>query len=288
MNEPRLLLCTDMDRTIIPNGVQSENPLARKQFSEFCKQHQVVLAYVTGRHQDLVEQAIRYYKLPVPDYAITDVGSKIYKINGHTWNELEAWEKEIDKDWQGKSHQQLKQMFSDIPDLKLQEHSKQNTHKLSYYVPVHAKLSDLLSIMQQRLDNCGVKASLVWSVDEPKAIGLLDVLPLNATKVHAIDFLRQQLGYSLNEVVFAGDSGNDLPVLESPIPSVLVANATEEVRTVAKRQAEKNGNLESLYLATGNNTRMNGNYSAGVLEGICHFAPSFRQLLQAVGFRNDS
>ncbi len=284
MSKLSLLLCTDMDRTIIPNGVQSEHPLARKQFTEFCRQPQVVLTYVTGRHQDLVEEAIKHYELPVPDFAITDVGSKIYRINGSAWQELQQWEDEIDQDWQGKSHQQLKQMFIDIPDLDLQEPDKQNTHKLSYYVSLHVKLKSLLSIMQQRLDDSGVKASLIWSVDEPKAIGLLDVLPRNATKVHAIDFLRQQLGYTLNEVVFAGDSGNDLAVLESPIPSVLVANATEEVRTTAKRQAEKNGNFKSLYLATGKNANMNGNYSAGVLEGVCHFVPAFRQLLRPGGF----
>ena len=32
--ESRLLLCTDMDRTIIPNGAQSEHSLARRQFNE--------------------------------------------------------------------------------------------------------------------------------------------------------------------------------------------------------------------------------------------------------------
>lgn len=56
------------------------------------------------------------------------------------------------------------------------------------------------------------------------------MLPRNATKLHGIEFLQQRLGYGHSEVIFAGDSGNDLPVLVSPIPSVLVANASAELK----------------------------------------------------------
>ncbi len=287
MSESRLLLCTDMDRTVIPNGLQSEHSQARKLFAEFCSQPQVILVYVTGRHQNLVKQAIRNYRLPTPSYAITDVGTKIYRIEDQQWQELKAWEDEIDKDWHGKSHGQLKALFADISDLQLQELSKQNTHKLSYYTALHIKQERLLSLMTQRLDEIGVQASLVWSVDEPKGIGLLDVLPRNATKLHAIDFLRQQLDFSLDEIVFAGDSGNDLPVLGSVIPSVLVANATDDVIEASKDLTQKNNTQQMFYLASGKNTIKNGNYSSGVLEGVYHFAPAFREKLKQIGFCSD-
>jgi len=283
MSDARLLLCTDMDRTIIPNGLQSEHPQARKLFTEFCNLPQVSLVYVTGRHQKLVEEAIKGYSLPWPNYAITDVGTKIYHIDDQQWQPLKTWEAEIDKDWHGKSYEQLKQLFADIADLKLQELSKQNSHKLSYYVPLHVRQETLLSQMEQRLEQQGVKASLIWSVDEPNDIGLLDVLPNNATKLHAIDFLRQQLGFSLDETVFAGDSGNDLPVMGGAIPSVLVANAADDVKQDAQRLAQSNGTQQTLYLATGKNSQMNGNYSAGVLEGVCYFVPAFRQQLIQMG-----
>jgi len=273
-----------MDRTIIPNGAQTEHSQARECFAEFCGQPQVTLVYVTGRDRSLVEQAIKDYGLPWPGYVISDVGTKIYRIDNRQWHELKAWEDEVDKDWQGKNHGQLKALFADISDLQLQEISKQNTHKLSYYVALQVNQVDLLSLMAQRLEEYGVQASLVWSVDEPEGIGLLDVLPLNATKLHAIDFLRQQLGFSLNETVFAGDSGNDLPVLGSIIPSVLVANASDEVKQDALDLSQANNTQQTLYLATADNINMNGNYSGGVLEGICHFSPAFRQQLKQTGF----
>lgn len=73
--------------------------------------------------------------------------------------------------------------------------------------------------------------------------------------------------------MFSGDSGNDLPVLASPVQSVLVANATEAIRTRAIRLAAEQDTSEALYIARGGFLGMNGNYSAGILEGFVHFIP---------------
>ena len=61
--------------------------------------------------------------------------------------------------------------------------------------------------------------------------------------------------------------------MASPIQSVLVANASEEVQNLAQLEAKKNGQLKNFYLAKGNYLGMNGNYSAGILEGIAHYLP---------------
>lgn len=283
MSDLRLLLCTDMDRTIIPNGVQPEHPEARKRFSRFCLFPEVVLAYVTGRHLELVQQAIKNYELPTPEFIISDVGSKIYHSRGKHWHPLSEWEQDIDRDWNGRNHQQIKQLFEDIVGLQLQEISKQNTHKLSYYLPLYTDHDEIIKQMQIRLEKENINASLIWSIDEPKGIGLLDVLPKNATKLHALEFLQSQLGFSAHEVVFAGDSGNDLMVLSSEVQSVLVANASEDVRRAAQQLAEQNGRLKTLYLAGSAKLGMDGNYSAGVLEGIWHFVPAFRVHLKQIG-----
>ena len=101
----------------------------------------------------------------------------------------------------------------------------------------------------------------------------MDVLPKNATKLHAVEFLYQRLGFTLNDVVFAGDSGNDLTVMGSPVPSVLVANAANDVRKSAKQLEKENNLLHRLYLANGNSSDMNGKYTAGVWEGVGFFWP---------------
>jgi phosphoserine phosphatase len=123
------------------------------------------------------------------------------------------------------------------------------------------------------LQSCSVRARQVWSVDEPRATGLLDILPLAASKYHAVERLQQRLGFSNENTVFSGDSGNDIEVLVSPVPAVLVANGEPAVKEQALREAAANGHVERLYIASGGFDGMNGNYSAGILEGIAHFHP---------------
>ena len=282
MSQLRLLLCTDMDRTVVPNGAEPEHVQARMRFRYFCQRPEVTLAYVTGRHRQLVEKAIRSYQLPEPDYLVTDVGTKVYQFQQQQWQEMTQWQQEIAKDWCGKTHQQLKLALQDIAGLKLQEFSKQNTHKLSFYLPVYHDNQSVIAMIEQRLDALGVKASVMWSIDELTNIGLLDVLPQRATKLHALEFLQQHLGFATDQVVFAGDSGNDMPVLASAFQSVLVHNASNEVKQQALVLSEDNGHSGQLLLATNPDPLgMNGNYSAGVLQGVWHFMPEFRQHLQA-------
>lgn len=283
----QLLLCTDMDRTIIPNGHQPEHSEARSLFRKFCALPEVTLVYVTGRHLALVEDAITKYHLPTPDYAITDVGTKInHQQSGH-WQTMTTWETEIGKAWGNIHHQQIAGQLHDIEGLSLQETEKQNTHKVSFYADLAQRSeTEYLSETETLLAPLNIQCSLIWSIDEAENIGLLDVLPKNATKLHAVEFLQQQLNYSYKEVIFAGDSGNDLPVLVSPVQSILVANASEEIKQQALRQTLKNQTDNAFYQAQNTFEHM-GNYSAGVLQGVAHYSPYFRPILKEWGIIDD-
>ena len=109
---------------------------------------------------------------------------------------------------------------------------------------------------------------------------MLDLLPPAAGKLAAIDFLLQQQGLRSGDTVFSGDSGNDLEVLASRLPSVLVANASDEVKAQAREAAAANGHSEALYIARGGFLGMNGNYAAGILEGLAHFLPETTEWLR--------
>jgi hypothetical protein len=88
-----------------------------------------------------------------------------------------------------------------------------------------------------------------------------------------VEFLMKQLGITAANTVFAGDSGNDMPILTSSVPSVLVANADPDIIEEARSCSIEKGTSEFLYLAKGNFLGMNGNYSAGILEGLAHYHP---------------
>ena len=62
-------------------------------------------------------------------------------------------------------------------------------------------------------------------------------------------------------------------VMASEIPSVLVANAHDDVKQEATRLAKQNNQQDAIYIARGNFLGMNGNYSAGILEGVTHYNP---------------
>lgn len=270
----RLLICTDLDRTLIPNGPQPESPYARDYFYKLVSRTEVTLAYVSGRHRQLVEQAISNYHLPVPDYVIGDVGTTIYHVGlEHDWQQQLAWEKEIAHDWGEHSHADLKALLQDLSVLRIQENGKQNDYKLSYYVPLQSDCNNLSNIIRTRLEAENIKANQIWSVDEPNGIGLLDILPARASKYHAIKKLMALQGFDDNNTVFCGDSGNDIEVLASAIPAVLVANSQSEVQQRARQLADEMDHSEQLYLADDHFMGMNGNYSAGILEGIAHYHP---------------
>lgn len=278
-NASTLLLCTDMDRTVIPNGAQPEHPRTRSAFRAFCQQPSVTLVYVTGRHLALMEDAIQAYQLPEPDYAITDVGTQIHHRKNNHWETVTEWQTEISQAWGDYQHNDLAQPLMQLKGLTLQEREKQNTHKVSFYADLStASETDYLAQAEAALAPLNIRTSLIWSIDEAANVGLLDVLPQNATKLHAIEFLQQQLGVALPDVVFAGDSGNDLPVLTSHIQSVLVANASEDIKRQAWQECMQN-HTEAAFFQAQNTQDHNGNYAAGVLQGVAHFAPHFQSIL---------
>ncbi len=268
-----LLICTDLDRTLLPNGDATESVGARAAFARLVSRPQIRLAYVSGRHLSLVEEAIVEFGLPGPDWIIGDVGSSIYAKRNAGWSPLEAWSLHISEDWQGLGWFDLAALLTGLSGLTLQPVERQNTHKLSFFTPLDADLPVLTRDIRQRLRERDIAFCLVHSIDERAAVGLLDILPQRAGKLQAVEFMMREQGLSYDQTLFAGDSGNDLSVLTSAVPAVLVANAHPDVAAQAVTESARMGTQDRLYLAKGGFLGMNGNYSSGLLEGIGHFYP---------------
>lgn len=276
-----LLLCSDLDRTLLPNGAEPESTHARPLFARLAAHPAVTVVYVTGRDRSLIEQAIRTYRVPRPKFAISDVGSTIFDLRDGNWQNWVRWQEEIASDWGDCDREHLAQLLADMHPLRLQEHTRQSRFKLSYYLPLDADTEALDARIEALLAPRGVATNRIWSVDEPAGLGLLDVLPCRANKLHAIEFLQAELGIAREQTLFAGDSGNDLEVLASAIPSVLVANAAPSVAREAIARARAAGQSQQLHLARGGLLGLNGNYAGGILEGVAHFRPDLLPLLEA-------
>ena len=97
----KLLICTDLDRTLLPNGAQPESPEARTIFTRLVSRPEVYLVYVSGRNLALVQDAIQEYDLPTPHWIVGDVGSTMYKYEGDRWKSWQNWTQQIAGDWRG-------------------------------------------------------------------------------------------------------------------------------------------------------------------------------------------
>ncbi|QSX33059.1 HAD-IIB family hydrolase [Shewanella avicenniae] len=273
------LLCTDLDRTLLPNGEQPESAAARRMFAQLVVGSQCKLAYVTGRDIALVQHAIAEYQLPLPDYAITDVGSMIYVREGEQYQLLPHWHDYLAQQWPQDS-QQLARQLGQFAQLQPQPEPRQKRFKLCYQLIPAKLLPNEVAEVKRRLANIAWPVHLITSVDETADQGLVDLLPPNASKRGAIDFLVTELGLQHDKVFFSGDSGNDLDVLVSPYPAVIVKNALAEVVMQAVNRSKMQGLDEQLWVAQGDESLgLNGNYSGGIVEGLLYFYPQLKRWL---------
>lgn len=273
--QARYLLCSDLDRTLIPNGLQPESPRAREMLRALVDRHAICVVYVTGRNQALVEDAVAAFDLPWPDAVIGDVGTRIWSTFDQRWTPWAQWDALIRREWDGAVREQAQANADAVDALQRQDASCQTPYKLSFFCPA-ARLEETAKLLRKRFASAQLPARVIASVDEVSDQGLIDVLPKRASKRSAIEMVMGAWGFPHWATVCAGDSGNDLPFLTSALQAVLVANATETVREQALSMAHAQGQIDNLYLARGGKQGMNGNYAAGVIEGFAHFVPEAR------------
>lgn len=284
------LLCTDMDRTVIPNGEVPESPHVRRWLAQLIERSELQLAYVSGRDIGRVLDAIREWSLPQPDIIAGDVGTSIYRYDGNAWVLDLLWQQRIAARWNDQNRHAVADALRTFEALSPQSDDRQRPLKMSYTVTVDVDIDALLPAVHEALQKCSLDSALVYSLDPEAGVMLFDIVPAESTKRHAIEYLRDAAGLGSGDVLFCGDSGNDLDVLCSPVPSVLVANGDEATRQAAINGATASGTLESLYLARGDlsalalpphvSELLNGNYSAGILEGMFHCWPDIAERFQ--------
>ncbi|MFC1623508.1 HAD-IIB family hydrolase [Patescibacteria group bacterium] len=277
-----MIIATDLDRTLIPNGFDEYDgslPL----FFDIVEKKKIPLIYVTGRNLDLFEEAKKEYKIKNPDYLIGEVGTVIYKRETPSESIFNLFKKEkmvLDKDWFEHLNKKvggnwnfglIKRKLEEIKDIELQEEWKLNNYKISYYLRNLEKEDEVVEqINKIVLLYLGMKANIIFSVDPIKKTGLIDILPQSATKTSALEFLRIRLGASKDDTIYCGDSGNDIIPLTSGYKSIVVKNARDKIKEVVSKINHNLGHPERLYVAKGND-KMNGNYSSGIIEGLLKF-----------------
>ncbi|MEX0933531.1 MAG: HAD-IIB family hydrolase [Candidatus Paceibacterota bacterium] len=264
-----MIIACDLDRTLLPNGEEpDDNSLER--FYNYLKEHDHTLVYATGRNLRMVQDAYREFNLKVPDYLIASVGTMVY-VNDNDELVLDPqWKEHVYRHHPTWNAHSIISELEHVRDVTFQEDEVQNEFKISLYAPVGKEKKEIRqNIVRALVDYEGVE--IIYSVDPHKNVGLIDILPTAATKLTALEYIRTSLKKEKDDVLYAGDSGNDILPLTYGYKAVLVKNAREEVKEEVLRITREQGHTERLYVAVGSENE-HGNYASGVMEGIKHFS----------------
>lgn len=264
-SEPRML-ASDLDGTLIPTELGDERADEVRRFRELMAKTRLPLAYVTGRDLSLALKGIRRVGLPLPDVLVCDVGTTVWlrRDGGETeWRADEDYARRMRDALGGVMRSDIEAGIATLPGLWLQEDPKQGDFKLSYYVDP-LRIDALRELVAEQLSGFPVPPKAIWSHDPYSDRLLLDVLPRGVAKHVAVEHLRVREGHALDQIVYAGDSGNDFDAFLSGHPAIVVANAPEPLKREVREEAEARAILDRLYFAQ-------RPFAAGVLEGLEHF-----------------
>lgn len=265
-----IMLATDLDRTLFPNGLQEYDNTMPRLHKLLEERKDIMPVFATGRNKQETMAGIAEFGAPWPVFAVCEVGTRIYRMqDGELLNDP-AWDKHVAERTQGWDQMLFHRTLLGIQGLRLQAEEHQNPFKISYYVESPQPHDPRADEAHKLLRPLCPDADVIYSVDETNHIGLLDILPRAATKLAGLKYLWKNSGLNSDDVIYAGDSGNDLLPLTCGCRAILVRNAVDDVREIAtSKMAEKNM-ADRLYCAKGA-YGLNGNYVSGIIEGLIHF-----------------
>jgi sucrose-6F-phosphate phosphohydrolase len=262
------ILATDLDRTLLPNGSWPADPDAIELFNDLTQKHDVLVVYVTGRNLDLTENAISEFGVRYPHILIGDVGTSIRKYERGRWRHFDGWDTHVQRTSPRWDAEAVRSAVAGLDGLTEQEREHCSPFKQSYYVE-HDRNEAILQAVDERVKG-RFDEVIVYSFDSQTGKGLLDFLPQSATKQTALEYVADQLGASKSDVVFCGDSGNDVFPLTAGFSGVLVRNADDQLVASVKQATETHPELE-IYHAKGGFKGLNGFYASGVIEGAYNY-----------------
>lgn len=195
----------------------------------------------TGRSLQEAERLLAEWDYPDPEVLITSVGAEIYWRDGRTLVADADYAAHIAEGWQPRA---VAGALETLADLEPQPPVDQRHFKLSYFANDPA----VAVRVRERLDAAGVAARVIYSHGR-----LLDVLPERAGKGAAMEWVARRLGLSMTRVHAAGDSGNDLDMLDACPNAIVVANHEAALaplrgsgRAYFARQSHAGGIVEAL------------------------------------------
>ena len=205
---------------------------------------------------------MRLYEPPIPESIICDVGSTIMRRQQSGYQLDEEYHRYLLDRLDGYSHQDLIEGIASAGIAARPQPATQQTDlKCSFFYEAgdRALVEDQV---RRWISSHSVPVTMTISVDPFTGDGLLDLLPSGAEKGSALQWWLAKEKVSLDDVVFAGDTGNDTAAMTCGVRGILVANADDSLRQAAVEFHSQQP--DRLYQSQSTAT-------AGVLEGLQHY-----------------
>lgn len=261
----RVLLISDLDDTMI--GDDSGTAAFKRYWQREAVPRGSRLVYNTGRALDKCQELFKEMNdvLPMPDYLITSVGTKVFYNEEGEWKEDERHSARLDRGWdlevvRDAAYSALSKVGRER--MHFRPPDEQNNHKVTCGVR-EAVVGKVEAHIKEILDEAGVSAKLIVSGTE--GWRYLDIVSNQAGKLAAMEFIRSGLGFGHSATLACGDSGNDIAMMEGRNLGIIVGNAQRELLEwlVAKRQNSDQDRGRLLLT--------DGKRAHGILEGLAHF-----------------
>ena len=238
--DPGRIVVADLDGTLVGDEAALERFVAW--YAEHRRRHRLV--YATGRLRYSLNQLMAATALPVPDAAITAVGTEIHDGCGRPWPGWLDRFHDFDAD-------AIRRTLLPLGWLTPQPAEAQTRLKASYDIGGLSR-SDIEAI-QEALANADLNGKIVYSA------GLhLDVIPADAGKGVAAGFLADLWKIPPDAVMVFGDTGNDADLFRHGFRGTAVANASPELLDAIDHDVYRSASA----------------YADGVLDGIRHWSSS--------------
>lgn len=215
----RFLLASDLDGTLL--GDEEDARCLRQFFS--LHQNRVTLAYVTGRYRRSVLELIAAGRLPRPRFICSDVGTEILDM-GDPGNAIgQTYAAQVAPAW---SLDEIYRRGVGDGITRQEFDAGQPRFQAGFYWDTQPAT---LTAFHERLS--GIEGLYIQTSYET----YLDVLPATLGKGNAVRFLREQLAFSPDQVVVAGDAGNDRQMFETEFRGIVPVNALDELKALARQ-----------------------------------------------------
>lgn len=214
----KFFIITDIDNTLI-----GDDNTYLQRLSEFLAENKMSIGFgiATGRNVESALLLLQNYNVPMPDLFITSVGSEIYYyFNGLVYTK--GWESYIKRKW---NPERIESCLDGLSFLKKQIDLRK--FKISYYIDEYhsEKIDEIHRILKKE------KLEYNMIITEMK---MIDIIPKRASKYKAIKYLCDKWNIYPDNILIAGDSGNDKEMLKRMPKSVIVSNYQKELENLKK------------------------------------------------------